>query len=60
MVYAVHVDFDRCDRLAVARLQVRSALCDDLNTPQVVSALSGPLKALNDLLHTKKVSRDCI
>ncbi len=44
-----------CDRLAVALLQVRSALCDDLNTPQVVSALSGPLKALNDLLHTKKV-----
>lgn len=40
---------------ALARAQVRSALCDDLNMPQVVSALSAPLKALNDLLHTKKV-----
>ncbi|KAK9821794.1 hypothetical protein WJX81_005729 [Elliptochloris bilobata] len=34
--------------------EVRSALCDDLNTPMVVSAMSAPLKALNDLLHTKK------
>lgn len=34
---------------------MRGALCDDLNTPQAVSALSAPLKALNDLLHTKKV-----
>jgi len=56
IIHAAHLYFNRCDRLAVARLQVRSALCDDLNTPQVVSALSGPLKALNDLLHTKKVS----
>ena len=35
-------------------LQVRAALADDLNTPAAVAALSAPLKALNDLLHTKK------
>ena len=29
-------------------------LADDLNTPAAVAALSAPLKALNDLLHTKK------
>ena len=39
----------------LATPQVRGALYDDLNTPQAVSALSAPLKALNDLLHTKKV-----
>jgi cysteinyl-tRNA synthetase len=32
---------------------VLAALCDDLNTPQGVSALSAPLKAINDLLTTK-------
>jgi cysteinyl-tRNA synthetase len=32
---------------------VLSGLCDDLNTPQSVSALSAPLKALNDLMTTK-------
>ena len=37
------------------RTQVRRALCDDLNTPQVISGMSAPLKELNDLLHTKKV-----
>jgi cysteinyl-tRNA synthetase len=30
------------------------ALADDLNTPLTVAALSGPLKAVNDLLTTKK------
>ncbi len=39
----------------LATSQVRGALCDDLNTPQAMSALSAPLKALNDLIHTKKV-----
>jgi cysteinyl-tRNA synthetase len=32
---------------------VLGGLCDDLNTPQSVSALSAPLKAINDLLTTK-------
>jgi cysteinyl-tRNA synthetase len=31
-----------------------AALADDLNTPSAVAALSGPLKAANDLVHTKK------
>jgi len=31
----------------------RDALLDDLNTPAVVGALSGPLKSINDLLSTK-------
>ena len=35
---------------------VEAALCDDLNTPQAVALLSEPLKTLNDLLHTKKVT----
>lgn len=30
-----------------------AGLLDDFNTPAAVSALSGPLKSLNDLLHTK-------
>lgn len=34
---------------------VEASLCDDLNTPQAIAALSEPLKTLNDLLHTKKV-----
>ncbi|BDA41580.1 Cysteine-tRNA ligase [Coccomyxa sp. Obi] len=33
---------------------VEASLCDDLNTPQAIAALSEPLKTLNDLLHTKK------
>ena len=41
--------------MAVHGVQVRRALCDDLNTPQVISGMSAPLKELNDLLHTKKV-----
>jgi cysteinyl-tRNA synthetase len=32
---------------------VLTSLCDDLNTPQSVSVLSAPLKAINDLLATK-------
>jgi len=32
---------------------VLCGLCDDLNTPQSVSVLSAPLKAINDLLTTK-------
>lgn len=35
-------------------LAVSAGLRDDLNTPQAVAALSGPLKLLNDLLSTKK------
>lgn len=35
--------------------EVEAALRDDLNTPAAVAALSGTLKALNDLLTTKKV-----
>ena len=31
------------------------AMCDDLNTPEVLAQLAGLLKEMNDLLHTKKV-----
>lgn len=34
--------------------RVQLGMCDDLNTPQALSALSAPLKAMNDLLSTKK------
>ena len=34
--------------------RVHHGMCDDLNTPQALSALSAPLKAMNDLLGTKK------
>jgi len=34
--------------------EVHAALADDLNTPSAVAALSGPVKAMNDLMHTKK------
>lgn len=34
--------------------KVHQGMCDDLNTPQAISALSAPLKAANDLLSTKK------
>ena len=34
--------------------RVHLGMCDDLNTPQALSALSAPLKAMNDLLSTKK------
>ena len=37
-----------------ARDAVESALLDDLNTPQAIAALSAPLKAMNELLFTKK------
>lgn len=33
--------------------EATAALLDDLNTPAAVAALSGPLKAVNDLLTTK-------
>ena len=33
---------------------VEQALLDDLNTPQAIAALSAPLKAMNELLFTKK------
>jgi cysteinyl-tRNA synthetase len=36
-----------------------AALNDDLNTPKAIALLSEPLKELNDLLHTKKVHRNC-
>lgn len=39
--------------------QALQGLCDDLNSPVALSTLSGPLKQLNDLIHTKKV-RACI
>ena len=35
---------------------VHQGMLDDLNTPQALSALSAPLKTMNDLLSTKKVS----
>lgn len=35
--------------------EVRAALADDFNTPLAIAALSAPLKAANDFLHTKKV-----
>eukprot|EP00891_Asterochloris_glomerata_P001720 jgi/Astpho2/1720/fgenesh1_pm.00032_%23_20_t len=34
--------------------QALQGLCDDLNSPVALSTLSGPLKQLNDLIHTKK------
>ncbi|PRW59911.1 cysteine--tRNA cytoplasmic isoform X1 [Chlorella sorokiniana] len=34
--------------------EVRAALADDFNTPLAIAALSAPLKAANDFLHTKK------
>ncbi len=34
---------------------VEASLSDDLNTPRAIALLSEPLKALNDMLHTKKV-----
>lgn len=37
--------------------EVQAALADDFNTPQAIAAFSAPLKAANDLLHTKKASR---
>lgn len=37
--------------------EVRAALADDFNTPLAIAALSAPLKAANDFLHTKKVGR---
>ena len=37
--------------------EVLEALTDDLNTPLAVAAMSAPLKAMNDLLHTKKAGR---
>ena len=36
--------------------QALQGLCDDLNSPVAISTLSGPLKQLNDLIHTKKVT----
>lgn len=30
-------------------------MSDDINTPDALAALSDPLKAINDLLHTSKV-----
>lgn len=30
-------------------------MSDDLHTPDILAALSDPLKTANDLLHTKKV-----
>ena len=44
------------DQLAA---EVQAGLTDDLNTPVAVAALSGALKAMNDLLHTKQVGRIC-
>ena len=34
--------------------KVHQGMRDDLNTPQAISALSAPLKTMNDLLNTKK------
>lgn len=34
--------------------KIHQGMCDDLNTPQAISALSAPLKTMNDLLSTKK------
>lgn len=38
-------------------LAVEAALCDDLNTPVAIAALSEPIKVMNDLLYTKKVDK---
>lgn len=35
----------------------KSSMADDLLTPVAVAALSEPLKYMNDLMHTRKVSQ---
>lgn len=35
--------------------EVLVSMLDDLHTPVSISALSDPLKTINDLLHTRKV-----
>ena len=35
--------------------EVLVSMLDDLHTPVALSALSDPLKIINDLLHTRKV-----
>lgn len=35
-----------------------ASMSDDLHTPVVFAALSDPLKTINDLIHTRKVSND--
>lgn len=44
---------DALTAAAALRVAVSAALCDDLNTPEALAALSPPLKAINDLLTTK-------
>ena len=34
-----------------------TSMSDDLHTPVLLSALSDPLKIINDMLHTRKVMR---
>ncbi len=41
-------------QVGVVMQRVHQGMRDDLNTPQTLSALSAPLKAMNDLLSTKK------
>ncbi|KAJ3688786.1 hypothetical protein LUZ61_017950 [Rhynchospora tenuis] len=38
--------------------ELRVCMSDDLHTPMVLSALSDPLKRINDLLHTRKGKRE--
>ncbi|KAL4431628.1 hypothetical protein ABPG77_001470 [Micractinium sp. CCAP 211/92] len=38
--------------------EVEAALADDFNTPLAIAAFSAPLKAANDLLHTKKGKKE--
>lgn len=44
----------RCAGAEAMVSEAQAALVDDLNTPSVVASLSAPLKAINDLIHTKK------
>jgi cysteinyl-tRNA synthetase len=46
--------------VAAAFHAVESALLDDLNTPMAIAALSEPLKAMNELLFSKKGRKVCI
>ena len=43
-----------CGLGGAALASARAALADDLGTPAALAALSAPLKAANDLVHTKK------
>lgn len=52
---------ETCQRDATPDLwqAVQAALLDDLSTPMAIATLSEPLKAMNDLMFTKKGKKVC-